>query len=141
MKTMIAAFLLSGAITVCGATNDLFRVPNDVRDLDPMMTQVNTNWVGKVVQDVLRDKEIKEIIVVEREYSQAPLWHLVNNVRAVWKSKAKFETRPPADKLVGAPLIFLVVAKDDSLLAIRFHGNYSAVTTVAGTAFFKETTE
>jgi hypothetical protein len=138
MNTMISALILCGAITACAATNDPFRIPGDVRDLDPAMTAINTNWVGKVVHDVLLDKEIKEIVAVEHECSQAPLSHLVNSVRAVWKSQAKFETRPPADTLEGSALIFLVLAKDGSLLAIRFQGNYTAVTTVVGTAYFKD---
>lgn len=118
-------------------TNDAVALPADAVYLNTLLGGPNTNWIGRIVKDVLKDKPIKQIFVIDTDYSQAPVPYLVGLVRDVWQSKEKLQPCPPHADLNGTPLVFLVHSTDGTFIKVEFRGDYTLLITTNGVASFR----
>jgi hypothetical protein len=142
MKTqcLVGVLVLIASLAHAASTNDAVSLPKDTVDLNTSFKTANTNWIGKTLAEVLKGKEIERLIVVDSQYSQAPVKHLVGVVRNLWESKARL-IPPPAEAELSVPISFLIQLKGGGFMKIQFEGNYGSLTTPEGVAYWKDKQE
>jgi len=100
----------------------------------------NTNWVGKTISTVLRDRAIERIIVANLAYSEAPERELTKRVVTLWRSTALLIPPPPKSRISATAASLIVVLKDGGMLKVEFlcKGDYGCLTSSEGVAYWKE---